>query len=49
MMEALLGMKSHASSEKLYYLFISDLVYFIDELIKSTNEKESCDDSDSSS
>ena len=38
MIEALLGMKSHVSSEKFHYLIISDLVSFIDKLIKRTNE-----------
>ena len=49
MMAALLDMKTHFSSEKLHFLFVSDLVDFIDKLIKSTNEKEHREDSDSSS
>ena len=44
-------MKSHVSREEFHYLFISDLVCFIDKLIESTNEKESreCPDSNSCS
>ena len=49
MIAALLGMKSHVSSKKFHYMFISDLVCFIDKLIKSSNEKEFCEDTDSSS
>ena len=49
MIAALLGMKIHVSSEKFHCLFISDLVYFIDELIKSTIDKDSCGDPDFSS
>ena len=37
MIAALLVMKSHGSSEYFYYLLMSDLVCFIDKLIKSTN------------
>ena len=46
MIAALLGMKSHVSNEKFHYLLIINLVYFIDKLIKSTNENEHRDDSD---
>ena len=35
--------------KKFHCLFASDLVCFIDKIIKSTNEKESREDSDSSS
>ena len=47
MIAALLEMKSHVSNIIFHYSFINNLVCFIDKLIKSTNEKESCDDSDS--
>ena len=47
MIAELLGMKSHFSGENFHYLFIIDLVHFIDKLTKSTNEKDSFDDSDS--
>ena len=42
-------MKSHVSREEFHYLFISDLVCFIDKLIKSINKKESREDLDSRS
>ena len=47
MIEALLGMKSRVSIKNSDCFLTSDLVCFIDKLIKSTNEKQSSSDSDS--
>ena len=49
MIAALLEMKSHVSNIIFHYSFINNLVCFIDKLIKSTNEKESCECTGSSS
>ena len=49
MIVALLVMKIHPSSEKIYYFFKKNLVCFIHKLIKPTDKNEHCDDSDSRS
>ena len=49
MIVALLGVNINASTEHFHYLLMSDLVCFVDKLIKSTDENEPCDDFDSSS
>ena len=46
MIAALLGMKSYVSIETFHYMFIHDLVAFIDEKLKLEEEEESCDGSD---